>query len=88
MQCKLQRETKMSSRRTDNIKALSEWLGFLQIMNEASEEYKQIDTEMSRVPAPVIVNNNIQVTIPKNIVLDPGQFDRDQTKFEDWQKEI
>ena len=41
-------------------------------MNEASEEYKQIDTEMSRVPAPVIVNNNIQVTIPKNIVLDPG----------------
>ena len=35
------------------------------------------------VPA-VIVNKNGQVGMPKNIVLDPGWFDSDQTKFEDW----
>jgi len=29
------------------------------------------------------MNNNEQTVTPKNIVPDPGWFDRDQTKFED-----
>ena len=44
----------MSSRRTDDIEVLSEWLGSLQINEEAStDEYKPMDTEMSGTPAPV-----------------------------------
>jgi len=57
----------MSSRKTNNIEALLEQLGSLQIAEEASSEYKQTDTEMSAVP----VNENIQVIMPKSIVLDP-----------------
>ena len=74
----------MSSRRTDNIETLLEQLRFLQITNEALEEYKWTDIEMSGVSAPVIVNNNIQATMLKSMVPDPEWFDRDQTKFEDW----
>jgi len=44
----------------------------LQIANEASEEYEQTNTEMSEVPAPVTVNNNIQATMPKSMVSDLG----------------
>jgi len=29
---------------------------------------------------------NIQTRLPKNMVPDPGWFDSDQTKFEDWWK--
>ena len=57
-------------------------------MNKALEEYEQTDTEISEALALVIVNNNIQATIPKSMVLDPEWFNRDQTKFEDWQREI
>jgi len=41
---------------------------------------------MSTAPAPaaVGVSENIQVRMPKNMVLDPGWFDGDQTKFKDW----
>ena len=35
----------------NNIEALSEWLGSLQITEEASSDYKQTDTEMSVAPA-------------------------------------
>ena len=38
---------------------------------------------MSTAPVPTQKNNE-QARIPKNIVSDPGQFDRDKTKFEDW----
>ena len=41
---------------------------------------------MSVAPVPVTTNTNKQAIMPKNIVLDPGQFNRDQTKFEDWQR--
>ena len=48
-----------------------------------------MDTEMSSAPAPAVtVNKNIQIGMPKNIVLDPGWFDGDQTKFEDWWRGI
>jgi len=40
---------------------------------------------MLTAPAPAVtVNENRQAEIPKNTVPDPGWFDGDQTKFEDW----
>jgi len=43
----------------NNIKALSERLGSLQITEEASSDYKQMDTEMSAAPTPAAINKNI-----------------------------
>ena len=61
----------------------------MQITEEASE-YKQTDMEMSAAPALAAVANskNVQVEMPKNMVLDLGWFDGDQTKFEDWWRGI
>jgi len=70
----------MSSRRTNEIEALSEQLGSLQITEEASDEYKQTTTEeMSVAPGPVAVANseNVQAGLLKNMVPDPGWFDGD-----------
>jgi len=48
----------MSSRRTNDIKALLERLGSLQITEEASSEYEQMETDkMSNAPAPVVATN-------------------------------
>ena len=78
------RRTKISSRQIDNIETLSEKLGSLQIMNRALEEtYKQLDEEISTVPAPATTNDNRQAAMPKSIVLDPEWFDGDRTRFED-----
>ena len=49
----------MSSRRTNDIEALSEWLGSLQITEEASSNYKWTDIEMSVAPVPVAISENI-----------------------------
>ena len=84
MQCQLQRRTKTSSRRTNNIETLLERLGSLQIIEEISNDYKQMNTEMLEVPAPAAISKNIQVGMLQNIILDPGWFDSDQMKFEDW----
>jgi len=45
---------------------------------------------MSAAPAPMAVeiSENISATMPKNMVPDPGWFDGDQTKFEDWWRGI
>jgi len=45
-----------------------------------------MDTEMSTAPALAAagVSKNIQIGMPKNMVLDPGWFDGDRTKFKDW----
>ena len=70
----------MSSKRTDDVEALSERLGSLQIMEEASDEYKQTTMEdMSVAPAPAAatVSENVQAGLPKNMVQDPGWFDGD-----------
>ena len=55
-------------------------------MEEASSKYKQTTTEeMLIAPAlAVTVNKNRQAGMLKNIVLDPGWFASNQTKFEDW----
>jgi len=35
-------------------------------------------------PMAVTSQENVQARVPKNMVLDLGWFDGDQTKFEDW----
>jgi len=64
----------------------------LQINEETStSEYEQTDTEMSVAqPATVAVavSENVQAGLPKNMVLDPGWFDGNQSKFEDWWRGI
>ena len=73
----------------DDIEALSEQLGSLQITEEVSDEYEQTTMEdMSVAPAPETVVNNVQAGLPKNMVLDPGWFDGDRSKFEDWWRGI
>jgi len=67
----------MSSRRINDIEALSERLGSLQITEEALNEYEQTDTEMSETPAQAMSNENIQAVMPKSMVPDPGWFDGD-----------
>ena len=56
----------------DNIEVQLERLGFLQIMNKASEKtYKWSDKEISVAPVPVTMNNNEHMVILKNMVPDP-----------------
>jgi len=54
--------------------------------HEASMDNEQTDTEMSVAPALVAVTSqeNVQAGLLKNMVPDPGWFDGDRTKFEDW----
>ena len=70
----------------NDIEALSERLGSLQIIEEASSKYEQMDIEMSSAPAlaAVGVSENVQAGLLRNMVLDPRWFDGDQTKFKDW----
>ena len=75
----------------NDIEALSERLGSLQIMEEASDKYEQTTTEdMSVAPASETVANsgNVQAGLPKNMILDLGWFDGDWSKFEDWWRGI
>jgi len=67
---------------------LSERLGSLQITNKASEKYKQSETEMVTAPVPAMTNTNKQAIIPKSMISDLEWFNRDQTKFEDWWREM
>ena len=45
---------------------------------------------MSTAPAPMAVeiSGNVSAGMPKNMVPDPGWFDGDRTKFEDWWRGI
>ena len=49
-----------------------------------------MDTEMSTAPAPMAVeiSGNVSAGLPKSMVPDPGWFDGDQSKFEDWWRGI
>ena len=63
----------------------------MQITEEASDDYEQTTTEeMSVAPTPTAVANseNVQAGLPKNMVPDPGWFDGDRMKFEDWWRGI
>ena len=75
---------KMSSYRRNDIEALSERLGSLQITGKALESTnEQTDIEMSTVLVPVQENNG-QARVPKSMVLNSGWFNGDRTKFKDW----
>ena len=69
----------------NNIKALSEWLGSLQITEEALSKDEWTNTEMSSVLVLVAigVSENVQAGILENMVPDPGWFDSDQMEFKD-----
>ena len=63
----------------------------MQINKEAStDKYEPMDTEMSVVPATMAaaVSENVQAGLLKNMVPDPGWFNSDQSKFEDWWRGI
>ena len=63
----------------------------MQINKEAStSEYKQTDIEMSVAQATMAaaVSKNVQAGLLKNMVPNPGWFDGDQSKFEDWWRGI
>ena len=70
----------------NDIEALSEQLGSLQIIEKASSEYEWMITEeiLTVLALAVTVDENRQAGMPKNIVLDPEWFDSDRTKFKDW----
>ena len=62
---------KTSSYRMNDLEVLSERLRSLKIINKASEETnKWSDKEMSVAPA--LTNENVQVTVSKNIIPDLG----------------
>ena len=66
-------------------------MGSLQINEEAStEEYEQTDTEMSVAHAIIAaaVSENVQAGLLKNMVPDPGWFNGNRSKFEDWWRGI
>jgi len=48
-------------------------------MEEASNNYEQMDTEMlvAPAPAPAAISENVQTGMPKNMVPDLGWFDSD-----------
>ena len=63
----------------------------MQINEEAStEEYEQTDTEMSVAHAIIAaaVSENVQAGLLKNMVPDPGWFNGNRSKFEDWWRGI
>jgi len=63
----------------------------LKITEEASDKYKQTTIEeMLVVPAPaaIAISKNVQAELSKNMVPNPGWFDGDQSKFEDWWRGI
>jgi len=78
----------MSSRRINNIEALLEKLRSLQIIEETLSNNEQIDTKMSETPVPAAISENVQAEMPKNVILDLGWFDSNQTKFKDWWRGI
>jgi len=75
-------DSKTSQCQEHNIEALLEWLGFLQIIKEASEKTIEYTNKILTALVPVNQNNK-QEELPKNMVPDLGWFDRDRTKFKD-----
>ena len=81
----------MGSRQTNDLEVLSERLGSLKITDKTSNETSErTDTEMSTAPAPIAIEigRNVSAGMPKNMVPDPGWFDGDRMKFEDWWRGI
>ena len=82
----------MAEQSPDIIEVLEEILGSLKItednVSNRSTEPATLETkEMLTAPVTVVHNKNMQIT-PKSMVSDPGWFDGDRTKFEDWWRGI
>jgi len=76
----------MAGQSLDAIEALEEILGSLRITednmsNQSTEPVTPETEEMSTAPVTTVHNENIPT---KSIVPDPGWFDGNRTKFEDW----
>ena len=76
----------MAGRNKDTIEALEEILGSLRITkdnvsNRSTEPATPETDRTSTAPAPAVYNKNVPI---KTMVPDPGWFNRDKTKFEDW----
>ena len=78
---------KTSQYQDNNIEILLEQLVSLQITDEALGRITEYTDKMSTALVPAQKYNR-QAKVPKNMVLDPEQFDRNRTKFKDWQREI
>ena len=57
--CSIKLRRIKTSSRTNNIEALSEQLGSLQINEEASTNYEPMDTKMSTAPAATLTVNEL-----------------------------
>ena len=81
------------SQGTTDIEALKKILESLRITKEyASDKNRTIELvsseEMLTASTIAVYNETAQTVIPKSMVLDLGQFDSDQTNFEDWWRGI
>jgi len=87
---KKHRTAKTAGQSVDTIEVLEEILGSLRITkdnvsNRSTEPVTPETDRMSAAPAPAVYNESIPT---KTMVLDPGWFDGDRMKFEDWWREI
>jgi len=87
---KKHRTTKTAGQNVDAIEALEEILGSLRIIkdnvsNRSTEPVTSETDRMSTVPVLVVYNESIPT---KTMVPDPGWFDGNRTKFEDWWRGI
>jgi len=55
------------------------------VSNQSTKPATPATEEMLIAPVPTVYNENV---LTKNMVLDPGWFDGDRTKFEDWWRGI
>ena len=55
------------------------------MLNRSTEPATPETDRMSTAPAPAVYNESVPT---KTMIPDPGQFDGDRTKFEDWQRRI
>ena len=80
----------MAGQSIDAIKALEEILGSLRItkdnvLNRSTKPATPETDRMSTAPAPAVYNESVSI---KTMVSDPGWFDGDRMKFEDWWRGI
>jgi len=80
------RIAKMVGQSVDTIEALEEILGSLRITednmsNRSTEPATPETNKMSTAPVPAVYNESVPT---KTMVPDPGWFDGNKTKFEDW----
>ena len=82
----------MARQSLDTIEALEEILGLLRITkkNTSNRSTEPAISEISgeMLIALAVYNKITQAVMLKSIIPDPGWFDRDRTKFEDWWRGI